>query len=77
MARYLKRLQRVTSIGPTEERGFGVWAGYDIVDVDDDLSAYGLIRIEEAPPDHGVTLFTRVDPDDEKTYEKLGVPRKP
>ena len=76
MARYLKKFTRVGSLGPTEERGFAVWAGYDIVGVDEDLSASGLIRIEDAPADHAVTRFTRVEPDDEALYEKLGVPRK-
>ncbi len=73
MGRYLKKFKRVGSIGPTEERGFAVWAGYDIEGVDDDLSQYGLIRIEDAPPDHGVTIFVAVD---EAMYEKLGIPRR-
>ncbi len=75
MARYLKKFTRVGSIGPTEERGFAVWAGYDIVGVDDDLSEVGLIRIEDAPANHGVTVFARVEPDDAATYEKLGIRR--
>jgi hypothetical protein len=75
MARYLKKFTRVGSIGPTEERGFAVWAGYDIVGVDDDLSEHGLIRIEDAPANHGVTVFTRVEPGDEAMYEKLGIGR--
>lgn len=69
MARYIKRFTRVGSIGPTEERGFGVWVGYDIDGVDDDLSAHGLIRLEDAPPGHGVTVFTPVE------LEKLGIER--
>ena len=76
MGRYLKKFTRVGSIGPTEERGFAVWAGYDIAGVDDDLSQHGLIRIEDAPADHGVTVFARVEPDDVVTYEKLGIPRR-
>lgn len=75
MARYVKKFTRVGSLGPTEERGFAVWAGYDIVGVDDDLSRFGLVRIEDAPPDHGVTVFTRVEPDDEALYGKLGIER--
>ena len=73
MGRYLKKFKRVGSIGPTEERGFAVWAGYDIEGVDEDLSQYGLIRIEDAPPDHGVTVFVAVD---DAMYEKLGIPRR-
>lgn len=64
-------------MGPTEERGFAVWAGYDLVGVDDDLSEHGLIRVEDWPEDriaeHGVVTFARVEPDDEATYEKLGL----
>lgn len=76
MARYVKKLTRLGSIGPTEERGFAVWVGYDIVGVDEDLSAHGLIRIENAPAAHGVTVFTRVEPDDGDTYDKLGIQRR-
>jgi hypothetical protein len=76
MARYIKKFTRVGSMGPTEERGFAVWAGYDIVGVDEDLTQYGLIRIEEAPSNHGVANFTRVEPDDDATYEKLGMQRR-
>ena len=71
MARYLKKFTRVGSMGPTEERGFAVWAGYDIVGVEEDLSAFGLIRLEDAPANHGVTLFMRVEPGDEATLEKI------
>lgn len=76
MGRYLKKFTRVGSIGPNEERGFAVWAGYDIVGVDDDLSHLGLIRIEDAPASHGVTFFARVEPDDDAVYEKLGIQRR-
>lgn len=70
MARYLKKFTRIGSIGPTEERGFGMWVGYDIVGVDEDLSAHGLIRLEDAPANHGVTTFTTIEP------EKLGIQRR-
>ena len=76
MGRYLKKFTRVGSLGPTEERGFAVWAGYDIAGVEDDLSGLGLIRIEDAPANHGVTVFARVEPDDDAMYEKLGIPRR-
>lgn len=74
MARYIKKLTRIGSIGPTEERGFGVWVGYDIAAVDGDLSEYGLIRVDDWTDEQlagrGVTGFTAVDP------EKLGIPRR-
>jgi hypothetical protein len=81
MARYIKRFSRVGHVlGPSEERGYGVWIGYDIAGVDDDLSPIGLIRVddwtEEALAQRGVTGFARVEPDDAATYERLGIGRK-
>ncbi len=77
MSRYIKNVARVSaSLGPSEERGYAVWAGYDIVGVDDDLSALGLLKVSEAG-DRGVTTFTAVEPDDVAMYEKLGLRRKP
>jgi hypothetical protein len=80
LARYIKKYTRIGSMGPTEERGFGVWAGYDLRGIDEDLSAIGLIPVEDWPEDriaaHGVTSFTPVEPDDHVTLEKLGVRRK-
>ena len=67
MGRYIRKLTRVGSMGPTEERGFGLWVGYDIVGVDGDLSEHGLIRVdewsEEQIAERGVTAFTRVEPE--------------
>ena len=74
MARYIKKFTRIGSAGPTEERGFAIWAGYDIVGVDDDLSAYGLLKAEDHA--HEVTTFVRVEPDDDAMYAKLGIERK-
>ncbi len=77
MARYIKKFTRIGSAGPTEERGFAIWAGYDIVGVEDDLSAYGLIKTTDHEADaRGVTTFLRVEPDDDATYAKLGIERK-
>jgi len=71
MSRYIKNVARVaTSLGPSEERGYAMWVGYDIVGVDDDLSALGLIRVDD---DDRVTHFTIVEPDDVAMYEKLGL----
>jgi hypothetical protein len=62
MSRYIKKFSRVGSIGPSEERGFGLWVGYDIEGVDDDLSDAGLIRVddwtEEELRKRGVTSFS-------------------
>jgi hypothetical protein len=77
MARYIKKFTRIGSAGPTEERGFAIWAGYDIVGVEDDLSAYGLLKADEhASEAQGVTVFVRVEPDDADLYAKLGIERK-
>jgi hypothetical protein len=73
MSRYIKNVARVaSSLGPSEERGYAMWVGYDIVGVDDDLSHLGLLKFDEAD-DHGVTGFTLVEPDDMAMYEKLGL----
>ncbi|HEX8151516.1 MAG TPA: hypothetical protein VF698_00260 [Thermoanaerobaculia bacterium] len=79
--RYIKNLARaVQSLGPSEERGYAMWVGYDIAGVDDDLSAIGLLRAddfdEEELAKRGVTSFTRVEPDDGALYAKLGLERK-
>lgn len=77
MARYIKKFTRIGSAGPTEERGFAIWAGYDIVGVDDDLSAFGLLKADEHDIEsRSVTTFLRVEPDDDATYARLGIERK-
>jgi hypothetical protein len=74
VARYIKKLTRVGSIGPNEERGFGIWVGYDIAGVEEDLSAAGLIRVDdwtdEQLAERGVVAFMPIEP------EKLGIQRK-
>jgi hypothetical protein len=80
MARYIKKFTRIGSAGPTEERGFAIWAGYDIVGVDDDLSAAGLVNVDgwsdEEIAARGIAKFLRVEPDDRATYAKLGIGRE-
>lgn len=65
MGRYIRKVTRIGSIGPTEERGFALWVGYDIDGVDEDLSEHGLIRVddwsEEQLAARGVSAFTRVE----------------
>ncbi len=80
MSRYIKKFGRIgQALGPSEERGFAMWAGYDIVGVDGDLSAAGLIKVDGWADDeiakYGVTTFVRVEPDDIETYGKLGIQR--
>ena len=81
MSRYIKKFGRVGhALGPSEERGFALWAGYDIAGVDEDLNEFGLIKVDnwsdEQLAPYGVTTFTRVGPDDVETYRKLGIERK-
>ena len=77
MSRYVKKFKSTTALGPTEERGFALCAGYEIDGVTDDLSAAGLIKVddwsEEKLRDLGVTAFTRVERSDVAMYEKLGL----
>ena len=80
MSRYIKKFGRVGhALGPSEERGFAMWAGYDIVGIDGDLSAAGLINVggwtDDELAKYGVTAFARVEPDDDETYRKLGIER--
>jgi hypothetical protein len=79
MARYVKKFKSLGSTGPTEERGFAIWAGYDIVGVDGDLAEYGLQKVDDWDEARlaalGVTKFLRVEPDDGTTYATLGIPR--
>jgi hypothetical protein len=73
MARYIKKLSRIGSLGPSEERGFGLWVGYDLEGIDEDLSDQGFIRADTLTAEElaarGVTTFTHVDP------ERLGLER--
>ena len=80
MSRYIKKFKSLPSAGPTEERGFAIWAGYDIVGVEADLSARGLLKVDgwsdEELAARGVTTFLRVERDDAALYAKLGIERE-
>jgi hypothetical protein len=80
MSRYIKKFKSTTALGPTEERGFALWAGYDIEGVDEDLSHAGLVKVADLTDDQlagrGVISFTRVAADDEAMHAKLGIARK-
>jgi hypothetical protein len=80
MSRYVRKFKSTTAMGPTEERGFALWVGYDIEGVDDDLSEAGLVKADALTEDQlrerGVTSFTRVGAGDSVMYEKLGIGRK-
>ena len=63
--RYIRKLKTTTALGPTEERNPGLWVGYDIEGVGEDLEEYGLIRVDDWTAEElaarGVTRFLRVD----------------
>jgi hypothetical protein len=77
MARYIKKFSRVGSLGPTEERGFALWVGYELEGVDADLDSAGLVKVDGWSEDelarHGVTSFTHVPRDNAPMRAKLGV----
>lgn len=64
MSRYIKKFRSTTALGPTEERGFALWAGYEI-EGNADLSYAGLVNVEDWSEERlreiGVTTFTPVD----------------
>jgi len=81
VGRYIKKFSRIGhALGPSEERGFALWAGYDIVGVDDDLTAAGLTRVDgwtdEQLAPYDVTSFTVVEPSEVEMYAKLGIGRR-
>lgn len=76
MARYIKKFRRIGhALGPSEERGFTMWVGYDIEGVDEDLSADGFLRVDgwtdEQLAPYDVVTFKRVTP------AEIGIERKP
>ena len=81
MSRYIKKFNSIGfALGPSEERGFAMWAGYDLEGIDGDLSEAGLVNVEEWSEGqlaaYGVATFAHVGPGDDAMYEKLGIRRK-
>jgi hypothetical protein len=81
VARYIKKFGRIgQALGQSEEGGFALLAGYDIVVVDDDLGFAGLINVDDWSAEqlrpYDITTFIRVEPDDVETYRKLNIERK-
>jgi hypothetical protein len=75
MSRYIKKFKSTTALGPTEERGFALWVGYEIEGVDGEVS--GLVNVddwgEEELRELRVTGFTRVEIEDVAMRTKLGI----
>jgi hypothetical protein len=48
VSRYIKKFGRAGhALGPCEDRGVAMWAGYDIVSIDHDLSGSGFVNVDE------------------------------
>lgn len=77
MGRYLKKFTTIGSAGPTEERGFAIWAGYEIEGIEGDLTAAGLVCVDgwsdEEIAARGVKGFKHVGVDDAEMRRKLGI----
>jgi len=81
VSRYIKKFARVGhSLGPSEERGFALWVGYDIEGVSGDLSHLGLINADDFTDEElaarGVTSFQPVGSHDEELARALGLDRR-
>ena len=66
------------SLGPSEERRFEMWVGYDFPDVDQrTLEERGFIRVDawsdEELAARGVSTFSHVDPGDRELLQRLGL----
>lgn len=75
MGRYIRRFTRVGhALGPSEERGFALWVGYDIAGVDADLSDLGYVNVDSWSAaeiaKYDVVTFKPT------TAEELGIERK-
>jgi len=80
MSRYIKKFARIGhSLGPSEERGFALWVGYDIDGVSGDLAHLGLINVDgwddRKLAARGVTSFQRVGSEDTDLARTLGLDR--
>ena len=78
MTRYIRRFGRIGfSLGPSEERGFAMWIGYDIEGTEADLTDAGFIRADTLSAAElaarGVTSFQPVAVGDRALRKTLGI----
>lgn len=78
MGLYIRKFSKASvSLGPSEERGFGLWAGYELVGIEEDLSALGFTNVSSWTThqlaQHGIVAFTTVDGSDRQLVERLGL----
>ncbi|MCU1244749.1 MAG: hypothetical protein JWN02_659 [Acidobacteria bacterium] len=67
MGLYIKKFSRIGfALGPSEERGFVMWVGYDVLGVSGDLSAYDLVSVDGWTAgrlaEYNVVTFKQVTP---------------
>jgi hypothetical protein len=78
MGKYIRKFGRIgMALGPSEERGFALWVGYDLEGESGDLSHAGLVAVDEWSDEQllerGVESFTFVAKEDHETRAKLGL----
>jgi hypothetical protein len=77
MARYIKKFKSTLALGPTEERGFALWVGYQIEGISGDQTAAGLVNVDDWSEDQlrerGVSSFTIVTLNDHAILNALGL----
>jgi hypothetical protein len=73
--KYIRKLTRIGSAGPTEERNFAIYVGYDLDGVSGELPGFLCVEnwSEAQLAEYGVTRFRLVEPRDRDTYAKLGI----
>ncbi len=84
MGRYVKQFRRRVgmALGPSEERNFTMWVGYELRGVEKDLSDHGLFRVdslsdEEVAERYAVHQFRTVNEDETEIYRFLGLDDPP
>jgi hypothetical protein len=78
MARYVRKFGRIGhALGPSEERGFALWVGYDIESPPADSAQLGFIPVDGWPQEKidelGVKSFVVVRAGDIEMRRKLGL----
>jgi hypothetical protein len=78
MARYVRKFGRIGhALGPSEERGFALWVGYDIESPPADPAHLGFIAVDDWPQEKidelGVKSFVIVRAHDQDLRRKLGL----
>lgn len=75
MARYVRRFSRIGhSLGPSEERGFELWAGFEIEQLDGDPADYCLLDASSMSAEDlarlDVVTFRQVTEEELRSWKK-------